>query len=427
MVLTIGAVLLAAFLVPPQRSGYLDVAGYRALRAASWAAAGWTVAAVLLVPLNVADALGRPVGDVLDAGLLVDLVPRLSAATAWMLTALVAVVVLVGCRTVLTWGWTCRPVRAGAARPAAGGADRPLGRRGRPRPGHRQPGAARAGRVAVGGRPGRGARHRCRARAGPGDGAGHRGAAVLPARAGLLAGAGRDRRAERRSCGSRSARCSVRRTARSCWPRRPRCSCSAPWARYTAGRTVAPAARGEPRALLRLGGFEVLLMLATIGLAVALGRSAPPDTGFVPVPHRGDSSATTWPGRRRSPGWSSTGASTCMFGTAALVLGAVYVLAVRRLRRRGDAWAGRPHGGLAGRLRRAADGHQLRDRPVRPGDVQRAHGPAHDPRDAGADPARAGRAGDARAARPADRRARPAAGAAGVAAGGRALARRRAG
>lgn len=35
MVLTIGALLLAAFLVPPQRSGYLDVAGYRALRTAS--------------------------------------------------------------------------------------------------------------------------------------------------------------------------------------------------------------------------------------------------------------------------------------------------------------------------------------------------------------------------------------------------------
>ena len=33
MVLTIGGLLLAAFLVPPQRSGYLDVAGYRALRA----------------------------------------------------------------------------------------------------------------------------------------------------------------------------------------------------------------------------------------------------------------------------------------------------------------------------------------------------------------------------------------------------------
>src|ERR671915_1647955 len=100
------AVLLAAFLVPPQRSGYLDVAGYRALRAGSWTAAGWTVAALLRVPLSRADALGRPVGRLLDPGTVLALLPRLESATTWALTALVAVVVLVGCRTVLTWGWT---------------------------------------------------------------------------------------------------------------------------------------------------------------------------------------------------------------------------------------------------------------------------------------------------------------------------------
>src|SRR5690606_11626788 len=66
MVLTIGAVLVPAFLVAPQSSGYLDVAGYRALRAASWTAAGWTVAAALMVPLSMADVLGRPVGQLLD-------------------------------------------------------------------------------------------------------------------------------------------------------------------------------------------------------------------------------------------------------------------------------------------------------------------------------------------------------------------------
>ena len=42
MVLTIGGVLLAAFLAPPQRNGYLDGTGYRALRMASWSAVGWT-------------------------------------------------------------------------------------------------------------------------------------------------------------------------------------------------------------------------------------------------------------------------------------------------------------------------------------------------------------------------------------------------
>ena len=62
MVLAIGALLLAAFLVPPQRSGYLDVAGYRGVRAASAASLVWAVAAAVMVPLTVADALGRPPG-----------------------------------------------------------------------------------------------------------------------------------------------------------------------------------------------------------------------------------------------------------------------------------------------------------------------------------------------------------------------------
>src|SRR4051812_34551588 len=106
MVLTIGAMLLAAFLVPPQRSGYLDVAGYRGVRAAAAAALAWAVASALMVPLSVADALGRPLGDVLDVGLLVQAVPRLSTATAWTLTTVVALLVLAGSRTVLSWGWT---------------------------------------------------------------------------------------------------------------------------------------------------------------------------------------------------------------------------------------------------------------------------------------------------------------------------------
>ena len=32
--------------------------------------------------------------------------PRLEVATAWTLTALLALVVLAGCRTVLSWGWS---------------------------------------------------------------------------------------------------------------------------------------------------------------------------------------------------------------------------------------------------------------------------------------------------------------------------------
>ena len=67
-----------------------------------------------MVPLTVADALGRPLDDVLDVGLLAQTVPRLSTATAWLATALIALVVLAACRTVLGWGWTVvdlRPLR----------------------------------------------------------------------------------------------------------------------------------------------------------------------------------------------------------------------------------------------------------------------------------------------------------------------------
>ncbi len=282
MALTIGAVLLAAFLVPPQRSGYLDVAGYRALRAASWAAAGWTAAAVLLVPLSLAEGLGRPVGDVLDLGLLFDLVPRLSAASAWTLTALVAVVVLVGCRTVLTWGWSVVLFGLALLGPLPVALTGHSAGRRSARPGHRQPGRARAGRVDVGGRPGRRARHRRRPGPGSRGGTVHRGPAVLPAGSGLLARAGRDRCAERpradpaRTCSSGPG------TARWSWPRPAALLALGAAGAFHRRATVAPAARGEPRALLRLGGVEVLLMLATIGLAVALGRSAAPDTGTVP-------------------------------------------------------------------------------------------------------------------------------------------------
>jgi putative copper resistance protein D len=115
------------------------------------------------------------------------------------------------------------------------------------------------------------------------------------------------------------------------------------------GRTVGPASRGEPRALLRLGGVEILLMLATIGLAVALGRTAAPDDGSG-APSRTEALI----------GYDLDGPPTLarllfdwrfdlILGSAAIVLAVVYLLGVRRLRHRGDAWpVGRTLGWLAG-------------------------------------------------------------------------------
>ena len=337
MVLTIGATLFTAFLVAPQRSGYLDVAGYRSLRAASWLAAGWTAASLLLVPLSVSDALGRPVGDVLDVGLLIRLVPELAASTSWALTALVAALVLVGCRIVLTWGWST--VLFGVAL---------LG----PLPvaltGHSSAGGAHdiatdslvlhvlAASLWVGGL-----------------------VAVLV----LAASRAADRGAALATAVPRFSRLAL-----VCWlvlavtgvvnalVRIPLtdlfgstygalvlakvAALLALGALGAAHRrfSVEAASRGEPRTLLRLGGVEVLLMLATIGLAVALGRSAPPDTGEVPslmsvvIGYDLDGPPTL---ERLAFDWRFD----LIFGSAAIAMAVLYAVGVRRLRRRGDAWA----------------------------------------------------------------------------------------
>lgn len=105
-VVCVGSLLFASFLVPPQRSGILAADGYAALRTAAWAALTWFAGAALLVPFLVADAVGRPVTDVLDPGALFGLVDAVAQARAWALTAGVALVLAVVCRVVLSWGWT---------------------------------------------------------------------------------------------------------------------------------------------------------------------------------------------------------------------------------------------------------------------------------------------------------------------------------
>ena len=67
-VVAVGSFLVAAFLVPPQRSGVLDVSGYRALRLGTAASGIWTVCAALLVPFTVSDITGQPLTSRLEPG-----------------------------------------------------------------------------------------------------------------------------------------------------------------------------------------------------------------------------------------------------------------------------------------------------------------------------------------------------------------------
>ena len=349
MVLTIGGVLLAAFLAPPQRNGYLDGTGYRALRMASWSAVGWTAAAVLMVPLSVADALGRPVSLVLSPGLLLRIVPKLADPTSWVLTAAIAAIVLIGCRTVLTWGWSVVLLALALAGPL------PVAFTG-----HSSAGGAHdvatdslvlhilAAALWVGGL-----------------------AAVL----GTAASRSSDRTSALAIVVPRFSALAL-----GCWltmavtglvnalVRIPLTALvgttygalvlAKALALLALGgfgaihrrRSVSPASTGDARALLRLGAAEVLLMFATIGLAVALGRSAPPDSGFVPSRVE------------LLIGYDLTGPPTLarllfdwrfdlIYGSAAIALAVLYVVGVRRLRKRGDDWpVGRTVAWLAGCL-----------------------------------------------------------------------------
>jgi putative copper resistance protein D len=337
MVLAIGAMLLAAFLVPPQRSGYLDVAGYRGVRAASAASIAWAAAAALMVPLSVADAAGRPLSEVLDVGLLVQAVPRLTTATAWTLTTLVALLVLVGSRTVLSWGWTAVVFGVSLLGPL------PVALTGHSATGGSHDVASDslvlhvlAASVWVGG---------------------------LVAVLALAAARGPDRAAALATAVPRYSR-----TALVCWlvvgatglvnalvrvapadlftTRYGGLVVAKAAALVVLGgfglahrrRTVGPAAAGEAGALVRLGAVEVMVMLATVGVAVALGRSAPPATGSAP-PSRtevliGYDLTAPPTALRLALDWRFN----LIFGTAAIVLALLYLAGLRRMHVRGDRW-----------------------------------------------------------------------------------------
>jgi len=338
MVLTIGFLLLAAFFVPAQPDGYLDVSGYRAVRAASWTASAWFVCAVLLVPLNVADTLGRPVGQVLDPGLLFDLIPKISAAEAWSLTAVAALLVLVAARLVLSWGWAVVAFGLALFGPLP---------------------VALTGHSAAGGSHDIATDSLVLHVLGASLWVGGLAAVVVLA----SSRSNRDRAAALATAVPRFSTLAL-----VCWAllavtgvvnalvRVPL------WAVFTTEygalvvaktlalvtlgvlgalhrrRTVAAAAEGRTRSLIALGGVEILLMLATIGLAVALGRSAPPDTGAPPpsileavIGYDLDGPPTLL---RLLFDWRFS----LIYGSFAILLAVGYLAGLRRLRRRGDAW-----------------------------------------------------------------------------------------
>ena len=105
-VVCVGSLLLAAFLVPPQQSGTVARDGYAALRTAGTAAWVWFVAAIASVFFTAADGAGKPVTDLFSPEVLLDLVDAIEQPKAWLVTAAIALLLALGCRLALSWGWT---------------------------------------------------------------------------------------------------------------------------------------------------------------------------------------------------------------------------------------------------------------------------------------------------------------------------------
>ena len=117
------------------------------------------------------------------------------------------------------------------------------------------------------------------------------------------------------------------------------------WLGWEHRRRAIPAVlSGRPRTFLRLAGGEVLLMATAIGLAVALGRTpAPAVAGAGAVPAHGSGHATLpwevlpWSPARVLTEWRPDAIVLTAVGLAVVA----YLVAVRRLARRGQRWPAR--------------------------------------------------------------------------------------
>jgi len=330
----IGHFLFAAFLVPPQPSGVLDVDGYRALRIGAVSCAVWAVCAALLVALTVSDVSGVPLtelspSDVWSAAGLVE------TTSAWRTTSILASLVAVTALAVLRWSWTPVLLLGGLVTLV------PLAMTGHSSSGgshdiasnslliHLLAGALWAGGLLAllghalrgGGHTGTAARRfsslalscfavmalsgivNAAVRIEPSDIRDTSYGLLIAAKVTALAGLG--------VVGWRQRRTSVVALQRDPTSRRP---------------------------LVRLALTEAVLFGVAVGVAVGLGRTPPPPPGSEP------SAAEVALGFDLPDAPTIAAVFTqwrfdLIFGTAAVVLAGAYLVAVRRLMRRGEPWS----------------------------------------------------------------------------------------
>ena len=334
-VTAVGSFLFAAFLVPPQKNQVLDADGYRALRVGTVASGIWAVCAMLMVALTVSDVSGQPLAAHLNPLEIWSVAGLVDVAGAWRWTAVFAVVVTLASIPVLRWSWT--PVLWAASLATL----LPLALTG-----HSSSGGAHdlatnslvihliAGALWAGGLLAllvhalRGGEHA--------DLAARRFSAVAlwcfvaMALSGVV------------NALTRIALVDLL-TSRYGWLVLAKVTALVAlgflgWAQRRRGVAALRKDAGDRAALVRLALVEAVVFGLTFGVAVALGRTPPPPPRdldlSVPAVEIGYDLAGPPTLGRVLFDWRFD----LLFGTAALVLAGGYLLGVRRLRRRGDAW-----------------------------------------------------------------------------------------
>lgn len=334
-VTAVGSFLFAAFLVPPQKNQVLDADGYRALRVGTVASGIWAVCAMLMVALTVSDVSGQPLAAHLNPLEIWSVAGLVDVAGAWRWTAVFAVVVTLASIPVLRWSWT--PVLWAASLATL----LPLALTG-----HSSSGGAHdlatnslvihliAGALWAGG--------------------------LLALLVHALRGGGHADLAARRFsavalwCFVAMALSGVVNaltrialvdllTSRYGWLVLAKVTALVAlgflgWAQRGRGVAALRKDAGDRAALVRLALVEAVVFGLTFGVAVALGRTPPPPPRdldlSVPAVEIGYDLAGPPTLGRVLFDWRFD----LLFGTAALVLAGGYLLGVRRLRRRGDAW-----------------------------------------------------------------------------------------
>lgn len=103
--LGIGSFMMAAFGAPPRKDGYLDLDGYKASRTGTWSMVVWGLGALALVPLYLSDVSGQPLSVAVDPTFWETALSQVSAARVWLWVAAFAFVVAIFSATTRKWIW----------------------------------------------------------------------------------------------------------------------------------------------------------------------------------------------------------------------------------------------------------------------------------------------------------------------------------